>query len=174
MVSESSKETDYCEDNADETDIDNLAENGTIKHCENATSGKGQMKSSVEKCKLGKRGTKRRRETGVSADLLAELSKLEREAETRFEEREHKRMMLELQLEERRHEKEMQHEERMQAMFLGFMQQMAAGFAPGIHLGQYTSQYQEPRGPIGRQPDTNASLSELSLTIEEPSQQFQL
>lgn len=73
--------------------------------------------------------------SGVAKDLASALVELEKSAESRYEEREEKRMRMFLDAEEirrkacaeeeeRHRQEERKHEERMQYMFLSFMQQI--------------------------------------------------
>ena len=73
-------------------------------------------------------GTKRKL-LGLSSEALALFAKLDEQADARAEERERKRMLLEADLEEKRRVEERKHEERMQTMFMGFMQQMMSVIA---------------------------------------------
>ena len=71
------------------------------------------------------------RDGDLASDLLSVMVKLNELADRRMEEREQKRMMMKAKLEEIRYENERKHEERMQAMFFGFMQNMMTGFGTG-------------------------------------------
>ena len=69
-----------------------------------------------------------RKEGDLPSDVLSIIAKLEAQADARMEEMENKRMRLEAEIEEKRREQERKHEERMQTMLFGFMQQIMAGF----------------------------------------------
>ena len=82
-----------------------------------------------------------RRDTELK-EALQQLAEIDKRAEERYEEREHKRMLAFLEAEERRErahaenqERQRQHEERMQYMFMSLMQQMlprgGQGYPPG-------------------------------------------
>ena len=74
---------------------------------------------------------RKRKEEDLPSEILTMLGKLDEQADRRMEERERKRMMLQGELEEKRREQERKHEERMNTMMFGFMQQMMHFSQPG-------------------------------------------
>ena len=65
------------------------------------------------------------KDTDLPSEILIILAKLDEQADARMEERE-KRALLESELEERRRDQERKHEDRVQTMLFGFMQNIMA------------------------------------------------
>ena len=74
---------------------------------------------------------RKRKEEDLPIAILTMLGKLDEQADRRMEEKERKRMMLQAELEEKRRKQERKHEERMNTMMFGLMQQMMHFSQPG-------------------------------------------
>ena len=76
---------------------------------------------------------------------MAFLATLDAASDKRAEQWERKRMLLDAELEERRREKERKHEERMQTMMMGFMQQVMLTVGPNcMQPGKFYVQHSPP------------------------------
>ena len=106
-------------------------------------------------------------------EALQQLAEIDKKAEERYEEREHKRMLAFLEAEERRdrayaeqQESQRRHEERMQYMFMSLIQQMLPrgghGHPPGPQYPLSTPHQAGYPPPVS--PSTSPFPPQVSLT----------